>query len=229
MPIAGEPEWEKVLSQVRDHGAAMIPHPDTVSIAPLAPATVRFFYGKQDIVQVTGQVIQILQNQFALAFSGEEKERLMAAVCPSQDKGRKEGADDGDKPLWLRYSEMTKPEKMRLARKGNADARRLILKDRDPTLQLHLLGNPGLTAREIAGLIRSGSASHEFLRRVTARSDLTGNAAVVEAIVRNPHTPIKLAVQLVPKLQKEVVRRIAKSGNLRGAVVSAARKRVIRR
>ncbi len=228
MPIAGEPGWGKVIDQVRDHGAALIPHSDTGSISPLAPATVQFLHGNQEIVQVTGQVIQILQDQFALAFVGEEKERLMAAVCPAEPKGKKE-ADEGDKPLWHRYSEMTKPEKMRLARRGNADARRLVLKDRDPTLQLHLLGNPGITAREIAGLIRSGSASHEFLRRVISRADLTGNAAVVEAIVRNPHTPIKLAVQLVPKLQKEVVRRIAKSGNLRGAIVSAARKRVIRR
>lgn len=149
------------------------------------------------------------------------------ASTPPGESGPAAAPDE--RPLWMRFQEMNKAEKIKLARHGNADARRLITKDKDPSLQLHMLGNNGITPREVASLVRSGSVSQEFLRRVIKRQDLVSNPMVVEAVVRNPFTPIKLAVQLVSKLQLDTARRIAKQGNLRSAVVSAARKRVIKR
>lgn len=229
--IENASEWDGILTQLRDHGAALVKCAPAADLQPLTLIDVHFAHRAKVFAQASGQVIQLMAEQVAVGFTGVAKEKLLATTFPEvADTSRAEQRpDSSDKPLWARVGEMTKAEKIHLARHGNADARRLLLKDRDQTLQLHLLNNPGLTAREVASLVRSGAVSHDFLRRVIQRSDLVGNHSVVEAIVRNPHTPVHTAVQLVPKLQKEVLRRIAKSGNLRQAIVSAARKLVLRR
>lgn len=224
-------DWSDIQAQIEDHGAAFVEHTPDAELQPLTVLEVQFSCMGRVFAKSDGQVIQILPTGIAVAFSATARAELLAASYPEgpAPAAAKDDSESADKPLWARVGGMTKAEKIRLARHGNADARRILLKDRDRTLQLHLLNNPGLTAREVASLIRSGAVSHDFLHRVIQRSDLVGNPGVVEAIVRNPHTPIRTAVQLVPKLQKEVIRRIAKSGNLRGAVVSAARKLVLRR
>jgi hypothetical protein len=68
-----------------------------------------------------------------------------------------------------------------------------------------------------------------LLKRIVARKDIIANHDVVDAIIHNPHTPIPIAVSLLPRLRVETVRRIAKQGRLRDAIVKAARKRVITR
>ena len=228
--VESDDDWGNIQAQLRDHGAALVDHTPDAGLQPLTMVEVQFCRRNRPFAKAAGQVIQILPTGIAIAFPGTAKEELLAISYPAGSASPAAKEDDSsEKPLWMRLGGMSKAEKIKLARQGNADARRILLKDKDSTLQLHLLGNPGLTAREVASLIRSSAVGHEFLRRVVQRSDLVGNPAVVEAIVRNPHTPIRTAVQLVPKLQKEVLRRIAKSGNLRQAIVSAARKLVIRR
>lgn len=148
------------------------------------------------------------------------REGRAAAAAPG-------GPPEEARPLWMRYVGLPMAEKVRLARQGNLEARRLVLKDRDQSLHQHLLNNPGLTTEEVAMLIRSGGAGAAFIQGVAKRPDLLSNPGVAEAIVLHPRTPVPLALQLVPRLSLDVARRIARSGELRLPIVQAARRRVI--
>lgn len=134
---------------------------------------------------------------------------------------------DAAEPIWKRYETMTRAEKIHLAKYGNADERRLILRDRDSSLHAFVLTNPGFGATELAALFRAGSVSGQFVLRVCDRRELYQNPTVAEALVFHPQTPIDLAERLVALLPVEVVRRIAKQGALRSQVVTAARRRVV--
>ena len=76
-------------------------------------------------------------------------------------------------------------------------------------------------------MVRAGGAGPSFITHLVQRSDLMGNARVLEAVVSHPQTPIKLAVPLVARLPMSIVRRIAKTASLRMPIVKAARKRAI--
>lgn len=134
---------------------------------------------------------------------------------------------DAAEPIWKRYETMTRAEKIHLAKYGNADERRLILRDRDSSLHAFVLTNPGFGATELAALFRAGSVSGQFVLRVCERRELYQNPTVAEALVFHPQTPIDLAERLVALLPVEVVRRIAKQGQLRSQIVTAARRRVV--
>ena len=87
---------------------------------------------------------------------------------------------------------------------GNADARRRVLKDRDTSLHMHVLNNPGLKP-EISSMVRSGYVNPDFLKRIVARKDLMANHEVVDSIINNPHTPVPVAVSLLSRLRVEAV------------------------
>ena len=227
----GQEQWTSITTQLRDHGAAMFafngPAPQAFSTV-----TVTICRSGTELGRATGQVINVVGEQVVLSFGDDEREKLLSLHFSEASNKNNEKEPflqvvGEEQPLWLRYETLTKGEKINLARRGDATARRLILRDRDQTLHLHVLDNPKLTARELAGLIRSGAANRQFFDRITQNQQLMNNPAVVDALVNNPHTPIKVAVGLVAKLQLETARRIAKTGNLRQEIVRAARKRVI--
>ena len=168
----------------------------------------------------------------ALTFP-EEQRSLLAGAAPKASPARQLSPsatkDDGKLASWKRYEGLSRAEKLRLARYGNANDRRLVLRDKDAALHLHVLNNPTLNGRELAALIRAGGVSVAFIRRVTEHAQWMGNASVVEALLHHPQTPINIAVRLVDRVPMQVAKRIAKSGNLRGQIVTLARRRVLRR
>jgi hypothetical protein len=220
--VADEAAWDALVEGVRSHGALMIPAGDD---PPAQFADVELTLQNAnggDIVTVTVQVAQVLGDQVALLVTGEAKDQLTEADYAGQKSSAQQ-------PLWARVAAMTRPEKMRLAKRGNAEARRLLLNDPDPALHSILLTNPGATAMEIASWIKSNSASPSMIRTITERPELMGNMTVCEALVNNPHTPSNVAVKLVARVSLDTAKRIAKSGRGKAAVVTAARRRVLRK
>jgi hypothetical protein len=220
--IADENEWAAFLRDVETHGAFMARPTDAVLPAQFASVEVSLRGPAGEIARIAGQVVQVTPTgEAAILLGTEERARIstltLASVAPQAEA----------KEAWARYEELSKIDKIKLARTGNVDMRRRILKDRDQSLHGFVLDNPGLTGAELAPLIRAGACSAALIKRISEHSGLTSQAAVAEALVQCPSTPIPVAAQLVGKIPIEVARRIAKAGNLRPLIVQAARKRIL--
>jgi hypothetical protein len=227
--ITDRKTWDALVVEVEQHGAVMFPRNGSADLQPFATMEVVLRRQSSEIVRATGTIVHLSDENVVFSFEHAERERLVSAAFAAG--GTRSGASDkgdSEQPLWVRYETLSKPERIKLARRGNADARRMVLKDRDQSLHIHIIGNPGLTTSELARLIRAG-VNAKMLEQITRQDRFMNNPSVIEALVRNPFTPIKLAISLVPKLRKEIVKRIAKRGNLRAPIVSAARKVVLRR
>ncbi len=221
-----EDTWDDIREQVAADGGALLPGPPGHVAELFAPVEVQFLLDGKPLTTITGQLVHHApRGDLALTFDDDNRRRIARAT------GRRGGGDAGttNAPLWKRYQEMSRAEKLKLARQGNMDERRMVLKDRDASLHVHVLNNPGMTPKELAQLIRAGGVSVAFLQKVCERTELLGNAGVASALVGNPATPTNIAVRLVQRIPLEHARRIAKSTNYKQAVVTAARKRVIKR
>lgn len=226
--------WEALRTQVADHGGCVVPI-DTVAPSLFSEIPLRFVVGSVPVAEVRGQVVQVFAGaQIALLFDDAARAVVTAARPPRDaatpsagpETTARPAAARTEEPLWKRYETLTRAEKLHLAKYGSAEERRAVLRDRDSTLHGMVLSNPGCNAQEIATLLKSGQVSGQFVLKVAERRELWQNPAVAEALVFHPLTPIDLAERLVPSLPVEVVRRIAKQGNLRTQVVTAARRRV---
>ncbi len=217
--LEDEPAWDGVVAQVRDHGAALLDRGMLLD-PPLAGDVVVVFHRPDgEICRGAGRLVQVFPTEVVVEFQDPDS----LAGTPWKPSTTEET------PLWRRYSTLPKPHRIQLARKGNIDARRAVLRDRDQSIHVHLLANPGLTSAEVASMLRLGATNPTFIAQVVGRSELMADIRVVEALVRNPKTPMRVAVDAVGRLPLDVVARIARQSKLRDPILSAARKRVVQR
>lgn len=231
--IEDKEAWEVLRGQVESKGGAMVACPAGFTPQPFTTVDVEFAVRGRVVVSATGQIVHISPDgHIALTFTGEARDRVSAAKVREGGKagpGKASGDEPPGQAAWKRFERLTKPEKIRLARYGNQVERQFILRDKDASLHQLVLNNPGLTARELASLIRGGKASGAFIRKVTERSEWMGNSTIVEALVNHPLTPTDIAVRLIGRVPIQLAKRIAKSGSGKAQVVAAARRRVLRK
>lgn len=231
LELADDAALTALRTDVETHGALSVPLAGAAAPTLFARATVAVVLRGALLAEVEGQVVQLLPGDQVAVLVDEDQRALLAAVdtsAPAPAPGTGDVGDYSSEPLWSRIADLSKAEKLKLAKHGNADARRLILKLPDPMLHQQVLTNPGLGANEVASLISGGAASPSFIKAVLTRQELASNLAVMEAMVLSPHTPLHDAIRMVDRISFELARRIAKGGKARGQVVHAAKKRVTR-
>jgi hypothetical protein len=128
-------------------------------------------------------------------------------------------------PVSERLKAMTVSQKMALALSGNREERFALLRDPVKTLHVFVLKNPRIGLDEVAWAAKQPTLSPEALKLISEHREWSGNATVCIALVRNPKTPLPLAVRLLDRIPMSEVRAIAKGG-AREQIVHAARKKV---
>ncbi|GIW39915.1 MAG: hypothetical protein KatS3mg076_0492 [Candidatus Binatia bacterium] len=131
--------------------------------------------------------------------------------------------------LWARVRSMSVGERIKLALRGNREARGLLLRDSNRLVRRLVLQNPRLTVDEVLALCRNRTADSELLVSVADNRDWTRNYQVRLALVQNPRTPVPLALKLLDSLWDRDVRLLAKSKNVSDAVSAKARRLVLDR
>jgi hypothetical protein len=119
---------------------------------------------------------------------------------------------------------MSIPQKLKLALRGNHEARAILIRDTSVMVQRFLVENPRLTEDEVVSIAKSRTIVSEILGRIARNREWMRIYLVRQALVGNPRTPIGIAVGLVATLQERDQRILAKSHNVPTAVVSTARR-----
>ncbi len=129
-------------------------------------------------------------------------------------------------PLDRKVAAMSVGEKIRLAAHGNRDERVLLARDRAGVVQASLVRNPKVTVDEVLALARAPQLAPEAATAMSEHPSWGGSAQISFALVRNPRTPLSLAIELVGKLLPSDLRVVAKGLGVRGQVSAAARKKL---
>ena len=117
--------------------------------------------------------------------------------------------------------------KIQLALTGNREERTAILRELNKSLHVHVLRNPGLQLDEVVAIAKMTNVSPDLLMGVANRREWSGRPEVAIALVRNPKTPVDVAVKLLDKVSAADLRFLAKDPNARPPVQAAARKKVL--
>ena len=133
-----------------------------------------------------------------------------------------------EKSLVGRIREMSIAERIKLALRGNREARMILVRDGNRMIPRFVLQNPRISDEEIIAVGKNRSADDELLRTIAANREWTKNYQVRLALVTNPKAPLVIALRLLGTLYESDVRRLAKSKNV-SATVSGAAKRILLR
>jgi hypothetical protein len=129
--------------------------------------------------------------------------------------------------LYNELAAMNVSQKLKLALRGNRDARTLLARDNNKIIRRFVLNNPMLTEEEIINIARDKNATEEVLRVISERGDWVKSYGVRRALATNPKTPLVIALRQLATLLVNDLGRIARSKDVPQAIVIQARKMVI--
>ena len=118
-------------------------------------------------------------------------------------------------------------ERIQLALRGDRDQRLAIMRDKNRTLHVYVLRNPGLTLDEVAVIARMPTVAAEVLVQIAERREWGHRPDVAMSLVRNVATPVQTAIKLVEFVSVSDLRSLAKDARTREPVQRAARKRLL--
>jgi hypothetical protein len=128
------------------------------------------------------------------------------------------------KSLYALILAMAVGEKLKLALKGNRDARMILIRDSNQLIQRFVLQNPRISEDEILMIARNRNVESEVLRKIGEHKYWPRNYQVKLALVTNPKTPVGTAIHFVNALAERELRHLAKSRNVSAAVTSHAKR-----
>ncbi|HYR96893.1 MAG TPA: hypothetical protein VEM57_09155 [Candidatus Binatus sp.] len=126
--------------------------------------------------------------------------------------------------LQARIITMNPSEKIKLALRGNRDARMILIRDGNKMIRRFVLQNPRTSDSEVISLARNKNADNELLQIVTQHREWMRNYQVRLAIATNPKAPLPIALRQVSSLDQRDLRQIAKSKNVPQAIAAHARR-----
>jgi hypothetical protein len=118
-------------------------------------------------------------------------------------------------------------KKIQLALHGDKNQRMAILRENNKLLHGYVLRNPQIQLDEIVFIAKQTTAAVELLTAIANRREWIERPEVAIALVRNPKTPIPLAVRMLDHVGAAELRNLAKQSNVRDAIQRAARKKVL--
>ena len=119
---------------------------------------------------------------------------------------------------------MTAAEKVITALKGSRSERAILIRDPNRLVASAVLGSPQVTEAEIESFSAMKNVSDETLRKIGNHREWTKRYSVVNNLVRNPRTPIGIALTLVSRLNPRDLKGVSIDRNVPEAVRKHATK-----
>lgn len=146
-------------------------------------------------------------------------ERLLEGETPSESPPAPPSGS-----FLAQIREMTVPARLKLAMKGNHEARTILLRDSNRLIRKMVLVNPKITEEEIVVVCKDRNADADLLRGIGENRDWMESYPIRYALAENPRSPVATSLRLLKSLQERDLRSIAKSRNVPTAVSGTARR-----
>jgi hypothetical protein len=165
-----------------------------------------------------------------------ELRRAVGAAAAARDQTdvaallavRDGGGDDREDPHPVPDLGLGRPptlgERKAVARRTDRDLIARVLSDPHPDVIRNLLRNPALTEDDVVRLCARRPVPPEVLREVFGTPRWIARYRVQRALVRNPHAPREIALQLVPHLHAQDARAASHATDLHDEVRLACRR-----
>jgi hypothetical protein len=133
--------------------------------------------------------------------------------------------DEGNVGTAERLAMMSVLEKVKAAMRGTREERAILVRDPNRLVAAAVLSSPKLTGQEVEAIAKMANVGEEVLRVIGTNRQWTKSYAVVAGLVRNPKTPVAVALNLLQRVTDRDVKMLALDRNIPEPVRMAARKR----
>lgn len=133
------------------------------------------------------------------------------------------------KPLHAQLAQMTVSQKIRRAMLGSATDRMLLVRDNNKLVAAAAIKSPTIQENEVVRISASRNVSDDVLRLIAIDGNWARSHQIKLNLVMNPRTPFAFSSRLIQHLREHELKALAKSKNVTGAVMTAAKQILERR
>lgn len=117
-----------------------------------------------------------------------------------------------------RIMRMNMKDRIRLAMKGDREARNILIRDPNRIVAQAVLQNPRITDNEIEKISAMRTVPEDVLRLIAVNRQWSGKYSVAHNLARNPRTPIGNVMGILTRLQQRDLIALSKNRNISDAV-----------
>ena len=113
---------------------------------------------------------------------------------------------------------MTVKDRVKLAIKGDREARGILIRDSNKVVATGVIHNPRLTDQEVENIASMRTVADEVLRLIGMNRAWARSYPIIHNLARNPRTPMATAVQILPRIRTRDLNAISQNRNVSEAV-----------
>ena len=124
--------------------------------------------------------------------------------------------------LLQRLAVMSVAQRVQFAIKGDAEARRTLIRDSSKVVQRAVLQSPRLTEQEVETFAAMSNISDEILRLIANNRNFRKNYTIVRNLLNNAKTPLDVSLHLLPLSNAMDLKRLCLNKNIAETLRSTA-------
>ena len=117
-----------------------------------------------------------------------------------------------------RIMKMGMKDRVKLAMKGDREARNILIRDPNRIVAQAVVQNPRITEQEIEKIAAMRSVSEDILRKVANDRQWARSYTIVHNLARNPRTPVANVMNILSRLQLKDLAALSKNKNVSDTV-----------
>lgn len=117
-----------------------------------------------------------------------------------------------------RIIKMGVKDRVKLAMKGDREARNILVRDPNRLVSAAVVNNPRITEQEIENISKMRSISEDILRLIASNRQWSRSYGVMHSLAQNPRTPLANVMTIMSRLQLRDLVALSKNRNVSDAV-----------
>jgi len=113
---------------------------------------------------------------------------------------------------------MTTRDRMKLAMKGDREARSILIRDANKVVSSAVINNPRITDHEVENISAMRTVADEVLRLIALNRSWATSYPIIHNLARNPRTPIPTVINILPRIRTKDLIHLAQNRNVSEAV-----------
>jgi len=113
---------------------------------------------------------------------------------------------------------MNARDRMKMAMKGDREARGILIRDSNRVVAAAVINNPRINDQEVENIASMRTVSDEVLRLIAVNRGWARSYTIIHNLVRNPRTPIPTVVGILPRIRTKDLSHLALNRNVSEAV-----------
>ncbi len=147
------------------------------------------------------------------------EEEAVARYLAEDERGQNEKVN-----AVQRIYKLNTAQKVITALKGTREERAILVRDPNRLVSTAVLGSPRLTDAEIEAFAAMKNVSQETLRQIGNHREWIKRYAVLSTLVRNPRTPVGIAISMVARLNPRDMKALTMDRNVAEVIRKQAQK-----